>query len=74
VNQAAEMATANLRAATGEAITMVHQATATIIVAIEAANKALVETTQNLITEIVGEEKGELFDLGSLKKRWKAAG
>jgi len=72
------MATANLRGGADEAITMVHQAaeeaTATIIVAIEAANKAFVETTQNLITEIVGEEKGELFDLGSLKKRWKAAG
>ena len=78
VNQAAETATAELQAATDKAVTWVRQAAeeanATIVVAIEAANKTILEITQKVIVEIVGEEKLSLFDLEPLKRRWSTVG
>ena len=78
MNQAAELATAELQAVTDEAVTWVQraaeEATATIVVAIEAANKTILEITQKAIIEIVGKEKLSLFDLEPLKKRWSTVG
>jgi len=78
VNQAAESAAAELQAATDEAVASVHQAaeeaTATIVVAVEAANKTIMEEAEKSVTEIAGDDKGVLFDLDSLKKRWRSTG
>lgn len=78
MNQAADTATAKLQAATDEAVTWVRQAaneaTATVVVAIEAANKAVLEITKKAITKLVGEEKVSLFDLEALKRRWRSVG
>ena len=63
IQKASEEAQLSMRMAAKKAATMINEA-------IDEANEKIIRTTEKAITDAVGEEEAEFFDLESLKEKW----